>query len=111
MICVLSNRAIQATTFAITNATLYVLITLPTQGNAKLLQKLKSGFKKIINWNKYQSKVSVERKNKYLDYLIHPSFQRANRRFLWFQNNDDRIAHTGSFSWKSRNNRLLCYDR
>ena len=55
--------------------------------------------------------MSVERKNKYLDYLIHPSFQRANRCFLWFQNNDDRIAHTGSFSWKSRNKRLLCYDR
>ena len=95
MVCVLSNRAIQATTFAITNTKLYVLVTLSTQGNAKLLQKLKSGFKRTINWNKYKSKVSVGRKNKYLDYLIHPSFQRANRLFLWFQNKDDRTAHTG----------------
>ena len=31
-----------------------VVISSP-QDNAKLLQKLKSGFKTTINWNKYQS--------------------------------------------------------
>ena len=30
-----------------------------TQDNAKLLQLLKSGFKRTINWNKYQSKVTI----------------------------------------------------
>ena len=45
----------QATTFAITYAKLYVpVVTLPTQGNAKILQQLKSGFKRTINWNKCQ---------------------------------------------------------
>ena len=36
---------------------------------------MKSAFKKTINWNKYQSKISSERQNLYLDFLIDPSFQ------------------------------------
>ena len=32
-----------------------LLLILSTQDNAKLLQQLKSGFKRIINWNKYES--------------------------------------------------------
>ena len=31
-----------------------------------------------INWNKYQSKVSIKKRNQYLDYLFDPSFQRLN---------------------------------
>ena len=42
--------------FAIADTKLYVqVVTLSTQDNAKLLQQLKSGFKRTINWNKYQS--------------------------------------------------------
>ena len=42
--------------FGITDTKLYVpVVTLSTQDNAKLLQQLKSGFKRTINWNKYQS--------------------------------------------------------
>ena len=51
----------QETTFAITDTKLYVpFVTLSTKDNSKLLQQLKSGFKRIINWNKYQSKVSIQ---------------------------------------------------
>ena len=47
----------QNPTFAITETNLYVLIvTLSTQDNAKLLPQLKSGFKRIISWNKYLAK-------------------------------------------------------
>ena len=47
--CVLSNAAAQETTFTITDRKLYVpLVTLSTQDNAKLLQQLKSGFKKHL---------------------------------------------------------------
>ena len=61
--------------FLITDTKLYVsVITLSTQDNAKLLKKLKSGFKRTINWNKYQSKMSTERQNHYLDYSIDSSF-------------------------------------
>ena len=44
------------TKFKITDTKLYVpVVTLSTQVNAKLLQQLKSGFRRTINWNKYQS--------------------------------------------------------
>ena len=46
--------------FAITETKLDVsVLTLATQDNAKLLQQLKSGFKKIINWNKYELSVKT----------------------------------------------------
>ena len=83
--------------FAITETKLYVpVVTLSTKDNAKLLQQLKSGFKRTINWNKYQSKVSTEPQNQYLDFLINPSFQGANRFFALI------------LSSKSRNKKLQC---
>ena len=53
--CVIYNAtANQATTFAITDTKLYVLVViLSTLDNSKLLQWLKSEFKRAINWNKY----------------------------------------------------------
>ena len=73
--------------FAITDTKLYVpIVNSSTQGNVKLLQQLKSGFKRTINWNKYQSKVTIQEPNTHLDYLIDPSFQGVNRLFvLWFE--------------------------
>ena len=54
--------------FAITDTKLYVpVVTLSTNDNAKLLTQLKSSFKSTINWNKYQSKVTIEQPNSYLD--------------------------------------------
>ena len=44
--------------FAITETKRYVpVVTLSKQDSAKLLQQLKSGFKRIINWNKYESEI------------------------------------------------------
>ena len=76
----------------ITDTNLYVLVvTLSIQYNAKLLQQLKSGFKRTIKWNKYQTKLSTEGQNQYLDFLNDLSFQRGNRLFvLSFENEDDR---------------------
>ena len=54
----------QVATFAITDAKRYVLVvTLSTKDNVKLLNPLKSDSKEIINWNKHQSKVPIERQN------------------------------------------------
>ena len=73
--CIISS-ATGATKFKITDTKLYVpVVTLSTQDNAKLLQQLKSGFKRTINWNKCQTKVSTERQNQYLDFLIDLSCQ------------------------------------
>ena len=44
-----------------------------------MLEQLKSDFKKTINWNKYEPKVTVEQQNQYLDFLINPSVQGVNR--------------------------------
>ena len=54
----------QVLAFALTDIKLYVpVVTLSTQDNAKILQQLKSDFKRTIHWNKYQSKIQ----NQYLD--------------------------------------------
>ena len=55
------------------------VVTFSAQDNVKLLNQLESGFKKRINWNKYQSKITEQTKNPYLDFLIDPSFQGVNR--------------------------------
>ena len=59
-----------------------------------------SGFKRTINWNKYQSKTTTQNAPKrYLDYLIDPSFQGVNRLFaLAFNPNDKRIGHSRSYN-------------
>ena len=66
-----------------------------TQDNVRLLEQLKSSFKRTINWNKYQPKVPAQAPNPYLDFLIDPSFQGVNRTFvLLFENKDDRTVRT-----------------
>ena len=61
--CVITNSTGEGR-FKITDTKLYVpVVTLSTQDNAKLLQQLKSGFKRIINWNKYESSVKTFAQN------------------------------------------------
>ena len=51
----------QDATFSITDIKLYVpVITLSIENNAKVFEQLKYGFKRAINWKKYQSKKSKE---------------------------------------------------
>ena len=82
--------------FSITNTKLYVpVVTLSTQENTKFLQKLKSCFKRVINWNKYLSKPELLARNPNLDHLIEPSFQGINRFFvLAFENDAQRTSHS-----------------
>ena len=79
-----------------TDTKIYVpVVTLSTQDNAKLLQQLKSGFKRTINWNKYESNIKTFAQNRYLNHLINPSFQGVNRLFvLSFENEDDKTSHS-----------------
>ena len=66
-------------------------MTLSTQENTKFLQQLKSGFKRIINWNKYLSKPELLVQNPNLNHVVEPSFQGVNRLFvLAFENDDDK---------------------
>ena len=94
--CVLisTNVQNQNATFAITDTKLYVpVLTLSTQQNTKFFQQLKSGFKRVINWNKYLSKPELLAQNPNLNHLVEPSFQGVNRLFvLAFENDDHRIS-------------------
>ena len=95
--CVLvsTNNANQNATFAITDTKLYVpVVTLSTQENTKFFQQLKSGFERVINWNKYLSKPELLAQNPNLNHLVEPSFQGVNRLFvLAFENDYDRTSY------------------
>ena len=69
-------------------------MTLSTQENTKFLQQLKSGFKRVINRNKYLSKPELLARNQNLNHLVEPSFQGVNRLFvLAFENYDNRSSY------------------
>ena len=94
--CVLIATTVQnqGATFEITDTKLCVpVVTLSTQENTKFLQQLKSGFKKVINWNKYLSKPELLAQSPNLNHLVEPSFQGINRLFvLAFENDNNRIS-------------------
>ena len=70
----------QVPKFTITETNLYVpVVTLSAQDNAKLLSQLKSGFKRIISWNKYLAKPELLAQNANLNHLIELGFQGINR--------------------------------
>ena len=66
--------------FKITDAKLYVpVVTLSTLDNVELLKQIGSDFKRTINLNKYQSKISKQVQNRCLYFSIDPNFQGVNR--------------------------------
>ena len=48
----------------------------------KLLEKLKSGFKRTVKWNKYGSQMTIQPQNNNLNYLIDPTFTKVNKLFV-----------------------------
>ena len=96
--CVITNSEGEGK-FAITETKLYVpVVTLSTQDNARLLQQLKSGFKRTINWNEYESSIKIFAQNRYLNHLTNPSFQGVNLLFvLCFKNEDGRTSHSNYY--------------
>ena len=66
--CVITNSTGEGR-FAITETKLYVpVVTLSTQDNAKLLQQLKTGFKRTIKWNEYESSIKTFAQSRYLNH-------------------------------------------
>ena len=69
--------------FQIKDTKLYVpVVTLSKENDIKPLEKLKSGFKKTIGWNKYRSQMIIKDNNNNLNYLIDPIFTNFNRLFV-----------------------------
>ena len=69
--------------FQMTDTKLYVpVVTLSKENDIKLLEQLKSGFKRTIKWNKYRSQMTIQPQNNNLNYLIDPTFTNVNRLFV-----------------------------
>ena len=82
-VLVYPDVADQDPTFTITETKIYVpVVCLSIQYNAKLLQKLKTGSKRTINWNKYLLKPGLLARSLSLNHLIEPSFQGINTLFV-----------------------------
>ena len=90
--------------FQITDTKLFVpVVTLSKENDKKLLEQLKSGFKRTVKWNKYRSQMTIQPQNNNLNYLIDPTFTNVNRLFvLSFQRiageNNTAKDHRDSFS-------------
>ena len=93
-VIIYTNVANQNPTFTITETNLCVpVVTLSNQDNAKLLLKLKLGFKRTISWNKQLPKPELLARDANLNLLIEPSFQEINRIFvLAFENDAQRTS-------------------
>ena len=77
-VCKINNP--EDATFKITDVKLFVpVVTLSKENDIKLLEQLKTGFKRTIKWNKYRSQMSIEQQNNNLNYLIDPTFTNVNR--------------------------------
>ena len=81
-------------TFKITDKKLYVpVVTLSNENEKRLLEQLRTWFKRNIKWNKYRSEMTNQTKNNNLNYLIDPTFTKVNRLFvLSFENENDRTS-------------------
>ena len=97
------------TIFKITDTKLYVpVVTLSKEDDIKLLEQLKSGFKRTMKWNKYRSQMIIQPKNNNLNYLIDPTFMSVSRLFvLSFRRNnntDSRYSFSNYYAPKVRIN-------
>ena len=69
--------------FEIKDTRLHVsVVTLSKENDTKLLEQLKSGFKKTIKWNKYRLQMTIQPQNNNWNYLIDPTFINVNRLFV-----------------------------
>ena len=85
--------------FQITDKKMYVpVVTLSKEHNKKLLEQLKSGFKRTVKWNKYRSQMTIQPQNNNLNYLIDPTFTNVNRLFVLSFSRNNNTDNRDSFS-------------
>ena len=76
------------------------VVTLSTEDDNKLLEQLKTRFKRTIKWNKYKSEMIKQTKTNYLNYLIDPTLK-VNRLFvLSLENEEDRTSFSKYYTPK-----------
>ena len=89
--------------FQIKDTKLYVpVVTLSKENDIKLLEKLKSRFKRTIKWNKYRSQMTIQNNNNNSNYLIDPTFTNVNKLFVLsferIEENNTKRDYRDSFS-------------
>ena len=96
--CILSTVA-DNSIFVITDTKLYVpVVTLKTEGNARLSKLLSEGFKRPVYWNKYNiipKKIYVA--NNFTREILDASFEGVNRLFVLVDGRDDDDATENSY--------------
>ena len=90
--------------FQITDTKLHVpVVTLSKENDTKLLEKLKSGFKRTVKWNKYRSQMTIQPQNNNLNYLTDPTLTKVNRLFVLsferIEKDNVKKDHRDSFSY------------
>ena len=86
-------------TFKITDTKLYVpFVTLSKENDTKVLEQLKTGFKRNTKWNKYRSQMIIQPQNNNLNYLIDPTVTNVNRLFVLSFTRDNAGDNRDSFS-------------
>ena len=94
-----ANPAIAAPTGLDTNTKLYVpAISLSKENDIKLLEQLKSGFKRTIKWNKYRSQMTIQPQNNNFNYLIDPTFTNFHSLFVLSFSRNNNTDNRNSFS-------------
>ena len=89
--------------FQIKKRILYVpVVTLSTENDKKLLEQLKSEFKRTVKWNKYISQITIQSNNNNFYYLIDRTLTKVNRLFVLsferVEENDVKKDRRDSFS-------------
>ena len=85
--------------FKIADTKLYCpFVSLSKENDIKLLEQLKSGFKRTIIWNKYRSQMTSQPQNNSLNYLIDPTFTNVNRLFVLSFSRNNNTDNRDSFS-------------
>ena len=86
--------------FEIIDTKLFVpVVTLSKENDIKVLEQLKTGFKRTIKWNKCRSQMTVQPQNNNLNYLIDlPTFKNVNKLFVLSFTRDNAGDNRNSFS-------------
>ena len=74
------------------------VVTLSKENDIKLLEQLKSGFKRTIKSNKYRSQMAIQPQDNNLNDLIDPTFTNVNGLFVLSFTRDNVGDNRHSFS-------------
>ena len=84
------------------------VVTLSKEDDIKLLEQLKTAFKRTIKWNKYRSRMTIQPQNNNLNCLIDPIFTSVNRLFVLSfprnNNTDSRYSFSNYYVHKLKVN-------